>query len=261
MTKILILFLFIATTILYSQEKDAAKDAQNPLANIISMPLQNNTNFGYGDDDRTSNTLNIQPIYPIGFSNKWVLINRAIIPIESFPDYTQSSGSTTGLGDINYTAWLSPPPSGGSFTWGFGLVSIWPTSTDDVIGSGKLSIGPSVVLVNMTKKIMMAAVISDWFSVTGDSERADVNTFYLQYIITYFLANKWYLSSAPINTANWEAEDGEKWTIPVGGGFGKMFKIGNLPVDAQAQAFYYVVKPTGGPEWQLRLQFKMIFPK
>ena len=258
---IVIILLLCTTTILYSQEKDAAKDAQNPLANIISMPLQNNTNFGLGDADRTSNTLNIQPIYPVAFSNKWVLINRAIIPIETFPDFTQSSGSITGLGDINYTAWLSPPPSGGSFTWGFGFVSIWPTATDDILGSGKLSLGPSFVLVNMTEKLMLAAVISDWFSIAGDSEKADVNTFYLQYIITYFLANKWYLSSAPINTANWEAESDQRWTIPIGGGFGKMFKIGNLPVDAQAQAFYYVVKPDGGPEWQLRLQFKMIFPK
>jgi len=261
MKKITVLLLILATTtILYSQEKDAAKDAQNPLANIISMPLQNNTSFGHGETDRTSNTLNIQPIYPISFSNKWVLINRAIVPIESFPDFTQTSGSITGLGDINYTAWFSPPADG-ALTWGFGFVSIWPTATDDILGSGKFSIGPSFVLVNMTEKFVLASIISNWFSIAGDSERADVNTFYLQYIITYFLANKWYLSSAPINTANWEAESGQQWTIPLGGGFGKMFKLGNLPVDAQAQAFYNVVKPDGGPEWQLRLQFKMIFPK
>ena len=256
---IILLVLLAATSLVYSQEKDAAKDAQNPLANIISMPLQNNTSFGI-DGDRTSNTLNIQPIYPVSFSNNWVLINRAIIPIESFPDLSQSSGSITGLGDINYTAWLAPPPSGG-FSWGFGFVSILPTATDDVLGSGKFSLGPSFVLVNMTKKLMLAAVISDWFSIAGDDDREDVNTFYMQYIITYFLANKWYLSTAPIITANWEAESGQQWTVPFGGGFGKMLKFGNLPVDLQTQAFYYVVKPDGGPEWQLRLQFKMIFPK
>ena len=256
---IILLLLLVATTILYSQEKDAAMEAQNPLANIISMPLQNNTKFGL-PGDRTSNTLNIQPIYPVSFSNKAILINRAIIPIQSSPDYSKTSGSTTGLGDINYTAWYSPPPKS-SLTWGIGFVSIWPTATDDILGSGKLSVGPSVVLVNMTKKLMLAAIISNWFSVAGKSDRADVNTFYFQYIITYFLANKWYLSSAPINTANWEAEDGEKWTIPLGGGFGKMFNIGSLPVDLQTQAFYYAVKPAGGPEWELRVQFKMIFPK
>jgi len=260
MKNIILLLLLAATTFLYSQEKDAAKDAQNPLANIISMPFQNNTTFGLGDANRTSNTLNIQPIYPIGFSNKWVLINRAIIPIETFPDFSQSSGSITGLGDINFTAWLAPPGKG-TFTWGFGFVSIWPTATDDILGSGKFSIGPSLVLVNMTKKLMLALIISDWFSIAGDADRADVNTFYTQYVVTYFLPNKWYLTTAPIITANWEAESGQQWTVPFGGGFGKMLKFGNLPVDLQTQAFYYAVKPDGGPEWGLRFQFKMIFPQ
>ena len=89
---IVISILIIATSILYSQENDVAKDAQNPLANIISLPLQNNTNFGIGNDDRTANTLNIQPIYPVLFKNQWVLINRAIIPIESFPDFAETTG-------------------------------------------------------------------------------------------------------------------------------------------------------------------------
>ena len=119
MTKNIILLLFIVLiSSTFAQEKDAAKDAQNPLANIISMPLQNNTSFGIGDTDRTANTLNIQPIYPVSFSNKWVLINRFIVPIETFPDFSESSGSITGLGDINYTAWLAPPPSGGYFNMG-----------------------------------------------------------------------------------------------------------------------------------------------
>jgi len=254
----ILVFLFM-TVILFSQEKDVAKEAQNPLANVISMPLQNNTKFGL-EGDRTSNTLNIQPVYPVLFESNAVLINRAIVPIQSSPDYSQTSGSITGIGDINYTVWYAPPPKS-SLTWGIGIVSIWPTASDDILGSGKLSVGPSLVLVNMTKKLMLAAIISNWLSVAGQSERADVNKFYFQYIISYFLPNKWYLISAPINTANWEAEDGEKWTIPLGGGFGKMFKIGNLPVDLHTQAFYYASKPTGGPDWELRVQFKMIFPR
>ena len=75
------------------------------------------------------------------------------------------------------------------------------------------------------------------------------------------LSNGWYLTSAPIITANWEAESGQKWTIPIGGGFGKMFKWGNMPMDAQTQLFYYAVKPDGGPDWQLRFQLKFIFPQ
>jgi len=244
-----------------SGDKDPAMKAQNPLANIISMPFQNNTDFGIGEYDRTSNVLNIQPIYPINLGKEWILINRFIVPFpKTVPDAGVESGSTTGLGDINYTAWFSPPPSG-ALTWGFGLVSIWPTATDPALGSGKFSIGPSFVLVHTSPKFLVAAVIADWISVAGKSDRPDVHTFYFQYILTYFLPQKWYISTAPINTANWEAEKGQRWTVPIGGGFGKMFNIGSLPLDFQTQAFYYLATPNGGPDWQLRVQLKLIFPK
>ena len=255
----IIILLFIIKSV-WAQETDQAKEAQNPLANIISMPLHNNTSFGIDTSDRTSNTLNIQPIYPISLGKEWIMINRSIIPIQSTPDFSESSGTISGLGDISYTAWFAPPPKG-SLTWGIGPSFILPTASKDILGSGKLSLGPSVVLVNMTEKIMLAAVIADWISVAGDENRADVHTFYFQYILTKFLPKKWYVSTAPINTANWEAPEGERWTIPVGGGFGKMFKIGKMPLDAQTQAFYFVEKPTGGADWQLRVQLKMIFPK
>lgn len=242
-------------------EEDAAMKAQNPLANIISMPFQNNTDFGIGAYDRASNVLNIQPIYPVGLGKEWILINRFIVPFPyTVPDVGEESGSTTGLGDLNYTAWFAPPTSS-ALTYGFGLVSIWPTASDSVLGSGKLSLGPSLVLVRRSSKLMVAAVISYWTSVAGDSDRPDVSTFYLQYILTYFLPQKWYLSSAPINTANLEAEDGQKWLVPVGGGVGRMFEAGKLPMDLQTQAFYYVAKPDGRADWQLRVQLKFIFPK
>ncbi len=242
-------------------EKDPAMEAQNPLASIISMPFQNNTDFGIGEYDRTANVLNIQPIYPVGLGKEWILINRFIVPFPTtVPNAGEESGSTTGLGDISYTAWFAPPTSG-PLTWGFGLVSVWPTASDSVLGSKKFSIGPSFVLVRMSSKFLAAAVISYWASVGGDSDRPDVSTFYLQYILTYFLPQKWYISSAPINTANFEAEDGQQWSIPLGGGGGKMFNLGKLPVDFQTQAFYYVAKPDGAADWQLRVQLKMIFPK
>ena len=254
--------IFLNTTIAFGQEvEDAAKAAQNPLANVISMPFQYNTDFGIGTFDKTSNVLNIQPILPVKLGDgEWLMINRFIIPFpKSVPDLTsEDAKNVTGFGDINYTVWFSPPVKG-KFTWGFGTVTIWPTASDNFLGQGKFSIGPSVVLVYGTPGWLGAAVISNWVSVGGDEARADVNTFYFQYIFTYFLQNKWYLSTAPINLANWEAAEGQKWTIPLGGGFGKMIP-GKIPLDLQTQAFYYVVKPDGSADWQLRVQLKLIFP-
>jgi hypothetical protein len=131
------------------EEADPAKAAQNPLANVYSLPLQNNMNFGIGDYSKTSNTLNIQPVIPVTLSESgWLLINRAILPFpQTTPDiYTENGESTTGMGDINYTAWFAPPVKS-NLTWGFGLVSIWPTASNSKLGNGKISLGPSFVFV------------------------------------------------------------------------------------------------------------------
>lgn len=243
------------------QGTDPAKKAQNPLADIISMPLQWNTDFGIGENDRTGSTLNIQPIYPVGLGDKWILINRMIMPLPKMtPDAGQESGSTTGLGDITLMNWFSPPTMG-HFTWGVGPITIWPTATDDALGSDKFSIGPSAVLVYAKPKWLAAAVISAWWSVAGDSDSPDVGIFYFQPFLTYFLPQKWYLTSSPIITSNLKADSGQQWTVPLGGGFGKTFNWGKLPMDAQVQAFSYVAAPDGGPDWHLRLQLKLIFPK
>ena len=108
---------------------------------------------------------------------------------------------------------------------------------------------------------MLAAVISQWWSVGGDPNAAYVSAFYMQPIFTWFLQKKWYLTTGPVITSNWTAEQSQRWTVPLGGGGGKMFTLGKLPMDFQMQAFYYVVKPDGGPEWELRAQLKFIFPK
>ena len=258
----LLLLWFIPSIISAQEPEDAAKAAQNPLANVISMPFQNNTDFGIGTYGKTSNVLNIQPILPVTLSESgWLLINRFIIPFpKSYPDLSsEDAKNITGIGDINYTAWFAPPVKG-SLTWGFGAVTIWPTASSPELGQGKFSIGPSLVFVYGTPGWVAAAIISDWFSVGGDETRPDVNTFYFQYIFTYFLQNKWYLSTAPVNLANWEAEEGQKWTVPLGGGFGKMLSAGKLPLDLQTQVFYNVIRPDGAPEWQLRVQLKIIFP-
>ena len=242
--------------------EDAAMKAQNPLANIISMPLQWNTDFDIGPDDETGSTLNIQPIYPVSLSNGWTLINRAIIPLpKSVPAGGQPSGRETGLGDITMMNWFSPQPKG-AFMWGVGPVTVWPTATDDRLGSDKFSIGPSVVLVySKPRKFIAASVINAWWSVGGSESAKDVGVFYWQPIFNYFLPNKWYLTTAPVITKDLEGVSGQDWIVPIGGGVGKMFNWGELPMDITAQYYKYVEKPDAGPEWMFRLQLKFIFPK
>jgi hypothetical protein len=112
----------------------------------------------------------------------------------------------------------------------------------------------------MTGQWVLGALAQNVWSFAGDSARSDVNFLLSQYFINYNLPNL-YLTTSPIITANWEAASGQKWTIPFGGGVGKLFRLGKMPVDGQAQVFYNAVKPDDAADWTLRLQFKMLFPK
>ena len=237
---------------------DLAKAAQNPVGDLISLPFQNNMNFDVGPADRTQNVLNIQPVWPIALSKNWNFITRTIVPVISQP--APGSERTNGLGDINFTGFFSPKQPG-KIIWGVGPTLVFPTATDDVTGTDKWSAGPSVVVLTMPGQWVIGALVSNIWSFSGDDERADVNSFLMQYFVNYNLPDGWYLTSAPIITANWEAESGEQWTVPFGGGIGRVFRIGRQPINMQTQVFYNVETPTTGAKWQWRLQVQLLFPK
>jgi hypothetical protein len=238
-----------------SEQAKLAKQAQNPIASLISLPIQNNTNFGIGPDgDETQNITNIQPVWPFRLGNKVNLITRTIVPLISQPTV---QGQKFGLGDISFTAFFSPSKAS-KLTWGVGPVLVIPSATNYMPGSGTWSGGVSVVGLVMPGKWVVDMLLSNVWDLTGNQK---VNFFTWQYFINYNIAKGWYLTSAPIMTANWLAAPGDQWTVPVGGGVGKIFKIGKQNMNAQAQAFYNVVKPEFGPDWQLRLQLQFLFPK
>ncbi len=244
----------------FEGESDLAKAAQNPVGDLISLPFQNNTNFGFGPYDRTQNVLNIQPVVPIGLGSEWNLITRTIFPVITQPDFFSENGSTTGLGDINFTAFLSPKAPG-KIIWGAGPALIFPSATENNLGSGKWSAGPSVVVLTMSGPWVAGIIVSNVWSFAGQSNRADVNFFLAQYFVNYNMDHGWYIVSAPIITSNWEATSGNNWTVPFGAGAGKIFRLGKQPMNFSMQAFYNVVKPDFGPDWQLRFQLQFMFPK
>ena len=164
-----------------------------------------------------------------------------------------------GIGNTTFTAFLSPKDSG-KLIWGVGPAVVVPTNTDDSLGADRWSAGPSFVALTMPGKWVIGSLFSNVWDFAG-SDDVDVNFFTWQYFINYNLPNGWYLTSQPIITANWEADSGNKWTVPFGGGVGKIFKIGKQPMNSQLQVFYNVERPENGPEWQLRLQLQFLFPK
>jgi hypothetical protein len=123
-------------------EAELAAASQNPIANLISVPFQFNTNFGTGAFDRVQEVINIQPVIPTRLSNDLLLVSRIIVPLVIQPGPTFSSGSIFGLGDIN-PQFFFVPYSAGSLTWGVGPIFLFPTATDGLLGTGKWGAGPT----------------------------------------------------------------------------------------------------------------------
>ena len=241
-------------------ETELAKKTQNPVADLISIPLQNNMNFGIGPNHRTQNVLNVQPVVPFHLNADWNLITRTIAPIIKQPNLRASDGDTWGLGDINASAFLSPAKPG-ALIWGVGPSVQLATGTDDALGSRKWAAGPSVVGLTMQGPWVLGALFQQIWSFAGNGDHPNVSQLLVQPIINYNLPDGWYLTAVPIITANWEATSGNKWTVPVGGGFGKIFRIGKLPFNANIAAFANVVRPDPGPDWTLRLSIALLLPK
>lgn len=242
-------------------QEELAKAAQNPVADLISLPFQNNTNFGYGPDDEIQNVLNIQPVIPFHLSENWNLITRTIAPVIYQPEVVEGSGDEFGLGDINLTAFFSPKSPTKGIIWGVGPIFVFPTATDEKLGSEKWSAGPSAVALTVQGPWLYGALVNNVWSFAGDNDRDDVNAMLIQPFANYNLPDGWYLVSSPIITANWEADSDNTWLVPLGGGVGKIFRIGSQPMNAQMQAFYNMDKPAVVGDWTLRFQLQFLFPK
>jgi|SRR6185437_8610573 len=237
------------------------KAAQNPIANLISVPVQNNNNFGIGPDDRIQDILNIQPVIPMRISENWNLISRIITPIIYQPTTTQPvNQGAAGFGDLNPSLFFSPAKPG-KIIWGVGPALVFPTATNSILGQGKWSMGPSIVVLAQPRKWTLGGLVNNVWSYTGQSSRPAVDQMVFQYFINYNLNKGWYITWQPTLTANWEADNGGRWLVPVGGGVGRIMKLGFQPVNLTAQFYGNVVHPPGASPWGMRLQIAFLFPK
>ena len=155
------------------------------MADLISVPLQNNTNFGIGTYSRDQDVLNIQPVIPLHLTKNWNLITRTILPIVWQPDASQPTGQGWyGLGDLNPTLFLSPR-NPGKLIWGVGPAIVLPTATAPQLGQGKLSLGPGIVLLSTPGHWVIGTLLNNVWSIAGTGSRPPVNQFLLQYFINY----------------------------------------------------------------------------
>lgn len=231
---------------------DLAKQSQNPIADLVSLPIMNNINFEAGPDDHVQNTMNIQPVYPTAITENWLLINRCIFPIVN--DWVD--GDTWGLGDIQYQGYLSPQ-SGGDVTWGVGPVIQIPTATDALLGPREWCLGAGAVTVITKDKWVYGGLINNTWSLDSN----EVNLMFIQPFVNYNLGKGAAVGFVPQISADWTAPSSQQWTVPLGAQVSKVQPVGKLPINWTLGAYGNVVKPDYAADWTLRLQATLMFPK
>ena len=251
--------MFQAHAVYADEATDIAKQAQNPVASLISVPFQDDINFGVGPESLVQNVLEIEPVIPLKLNDDWNLITRTIIPVVEQPTLAPSVGNVTGLGDLQLALYLSPAKTG-AVIWGIGPSFSFASATDRSLGSGKDSAGISAAALTIQGHWLVGALVTDMVSVAGEKNRASVSQFLMQPFINYNFSHGWYLTSSPIITANWKATSRNQWTVPVGGGGGKIFRVGHQAFNAIVQAFDNVEHPHEAGNWTLRLQVSLLFP-
>jgi len=239
-------------------QADLAKQVQNPLATLVSLPFQANFNEGVGEFDRRNTTINFQPVIPFP-GEKWNFIARAIIPYISVP--IGETLSETGFGDMTFTLFASPAKSS-SVTWGVGPAFILPfASNPELLGTGKLSVGPSAVVFAGAGKFTFGGVVNQVWSIMGDSDRESVSRFFAQYFLNFNFGSGWAVGTAPIITCDWKADEGEECTIPWGAQISKVLNLGSRPANILIGYYAHSEYPEGGAENSIRFQVNLLFPQ
>ena len=246
-----------AGTLVAQSADELAKQTQNPVASLISVPLQGNWDFGIGDREAAGTTLNIQPVAPFGLTSTWNVILRVIMPVQSQP--AEDGQRFTGMGDTTMTLFFSPAKSG-RLIWGAGPAFLIPTATNQNLGTEKLGLGPSVVALMQPGKWTVGALWNQIWSVEGANDRDDVNQTFLQPFANYNLGQGFAVGAQMEASANFEADD-EQWTSYLLFSISKVTLLGRRPVNFLAAGGPAVASPTGRPDWRLRFAATFLFPR
>jgi hypothetical protein len=222
---------------------DLAKAAANPIANMISLPFQFNFNMNVGQYQRYQGVMNFEPVLPFKLSKTWNVVTRTIIPIINQP--VGENDRTFGIGNTNFNAFFVPKPLG-IFTYGFGLSMNIPTASAPELGGDAFGLGPTIVFLFMPGHWVVGATAAQVWGYKSPDGSDALNSFFGQYFITYNIKNGWYVNTTPTISANFNADEGEQWTVPVGAGFGKVQHFKKVPIKFQLQYYYNVAQPDSG---------------
>jgi hypothetical protein len=234
-----------------------AKQTQNPIADLVSIPFQFNYTSGGDLKDRTLSVLNLQPVLPLPLTDAWRVVVRPVIPIENVP--APNGGRRLGLGDIQPQLYVTPARHG-AFVWGVGPILSLPTATNDLIRTGQWGLGPAGVAVWARGNWVLGLLANNVWKVAGSDRHPKINTLTVQPFVNFNFTHGWALNFSPLITANWGQSKGDRWTVPLGGGVSKVHAIGKQAVNLSFQYYRHVVYQNGAGANQVRLVLSFLFP-
>ena len=236
---------------------DLAKKTQNPVGDLVSVPFQFNFNGGGGLEDGTFFNLNIQPVIPFKLTDNWTAIARTIIPVDSLPGSNGEQFSECG--DIQEELFITPAKPG-AIIWGVGPALSLPTATAPPLRSGTWSAGPTAVVLKMTGPWVFGALLAQWWPMTDSGGAPKTDLFLLQPFVNYNFGKGYAITSAPGITANWDAPDGQQWTVPLGLGLSRTTVFNRRPIQIGFQYHYNVEHPDAAAGQTLRFVVSLLYP-
>jgi hypothetical protein len=253
------LMLIAHVNALRADDASLAQELTNPVASLISVPIQYNYDRGFGlGDDGDRHLINVQPVIPITLNEDWTVVSRTIVPIVAQDEIFTGAGDQFGLGDVVQSFFFSPKQPTGSIVWGAGPVILAPTGTDRLLSAEKWGAGPTAVLLSMQGPWTIGVLANHIWSFAGEDRRADVSASFIQPFITYTTPDAWTFALNTESTYDWE---GEAWSVPINASVSKLLKFGSQPVSLGATVRYWAEAPEAGPEgWALRSSLTFLFP-
>lgn len=241
-----------------SGSEELAKKLQNPVADLISVPLQFNYDDGYGPKDGGRYTLNIQPVIPISISDEWNLISRTILPVIDQQSTADGIDSDFGLGDVTQSLFFSPKEPVGGWILGFGPVALLPTGTSPRLRNEQLALGPTVVALRQEHGWTYGILANHLWAVTDSDDHETINASFIQPFISHTWPSATSLTLNSETTYDWTQHEA---TVPINLMLSQLVRIGKQPVNFQIGGRYYADSPDGGPEWGIRFAITFLFPK
>ena len=238
---------------------ELAKKLSNPVAALISVPLQYNYDRGYGPQNGHKSQLNVQPVIPISLNDDWNVISRTIVPIVSQTS-VQPGSSQSGLGDITQSLFFSPKaPTSNGIIWGVGPVLLLPTGSEPQLSARKWGGGPTFVVLKQSQGWTYGLLANHIWGVGGTSYRSNVSASFVQPFLSFTTPDAWTYGLNAESSYNWKTS---QWTVPVNVTVAKLVRFGTQPVSLGAGVRYWAKSPEGGPQnFALRLSMTFLFPK